>query len=62
MPATRQDYWARKFEANVARDRLVVAALQNAGWSVLTVWECETRQPENLERILVSYLAAAPLE
>jgi DNA mismatch endonuclease (patch repair protein) len=62
MPATRQDYWEKKFEATLARDRLAVASLQKAGWLVLTVWECETRQRQNLERILTSFLATPPEE
>ena len=42
MPKTRQMFWKTKFDGNVARDARNTLALENAGWRVLTVWECET--------------------
>ncbi len=42
-PATRVDYWQAKFDRNVARDRRTLRQLRHAGWSVLVVWECQTR-------------------
>jgi DNA mismatch endonuclease (patch repair protein) len=47
-PKTRTDFWQSKFDANVARDQRNVEALEQAGWQVLTVWECETGQIEEL--------------
>lgn len=61
LPATRQDYWTAKFARNVARDRRHTRALQQAGWRVLVVWECQTRRAAQarlrarLERFLASY-------
>lgn len=48
-PATRADFWASKFSSNVQRDQRVAAALVSLGWKVLTFWECETRDPANLD-------------
>jgi DNA mismatch endonuclease (patch repair protein) len=42
-PATRPDYWNAKFARNVARDRSNLRRLRRIGWSVLVVWECQTR-------------------
>jgi DNA mismatch endonuclease (patch repair protein) len=42
-PATRLDYWRAKFARNVARDRSNLRRLRRLGWSVLVVWECQTR-------------------
>jgi DNA mismatch endonuclease (patch repair protein) len=42
IPAAHRDYWLAKLERNAARDRRVCRALRRAGWSVLTVWECQT--------------------
>lgn len=44
MPATRPEFWAAKFEANVARDRRAEMALHEMGWHIATVWECELRK------------------
>ena len=48
-PATRPDFWAAKFEANVVRDRLTVRRLRRKGWRVLVVWECETGSRERIQ-------------
>ena len=42
-PKSRTDFWVGKFEQNVARDRRNEEALCDLGWTVLTIWECETR-------------------
>ncbi|MBX5236643.1 DNA mismatch endonuclease Vsr [Rhizobium sp. NLR4a] len=44
VPATRPEFWQAKFQANVARDSTVRAALIEAGWRVATVWECALRK------------------
>ena len=43
VPATRPEFWAAKFHANVVRDAAVQSALREAGWRVGTVWECALR-------------------
>lgn len=48
-PATRSEFWQAKFEANVARDNRVEAALIDAGCRVAVVWECALRQRSRLE-------------
>jgi DNA mismatch endonuclease, patch repair protein len=48
-PKTRHEFWKAKFAANVERDRRNEQALREAGWRVLTVWECETTSREQLE-------------
>lgn len=50
MPATRIDYWQTKLDRNVARDRRTLRRLRREGWSVLVVWECQTR-PAKRERL-----------
>ena len=41
-PKANADYWRAKIERNRARDAVVREALQKAGWSIMTIWECET--------------------
>jgi DNA mismatch endonuclease (patch repair protein) len=40
-PQSNIQFWEEKFRRNVARDRLDNAALEEAGWSVIRVWEHE---------------------
>jgi DNA mismatch endonuclease (patch repair protein) len=42
QPKSRTDFWAAKFRNNVERHRKVVMQLQELGWKVILVWECET--------------------
>ena len=48
-PATRPEFWADKFAANIARDRAVQEALIAEGWRVATVWECALRKPGRVD-------------
>lgn len=50
-------FWKRKFESNVARDKLVRRLLRARGWQVLTVWECQVER--NLEQVVSRVLSAA---
>lgn len=43
-PATRTEFWQKKFAANVARDRKVESDLTTLGWRVAVVWECALRK------------------
>ena len=52
-PKTRVRFWEEKFEGNVVRDRRNEDALDELGWRVLVIWECETRDREAVaERIV----------
>lgn len=42
-PSTRTEFWQAKFDSNVRRDKRDRAALETAGWTVFTVWECELK-------------------
>lgn len=55
-PATRADFWNAKFAANVERDQRALAALREAGWDVLVVWECELRDGDALATKLDAFL------
>jgi DNA mismatch endonuclease (patch repair protein) len=58
LPASNQEYWTAKFARNQRRDARLSAELRRAGWSVLIVWECQTRVGERpqLERRLQHFL------
>jgi DNA mismatch endonuclease, patch repair protein len=55
-PKSNLAFWEAKFAGNVRRDRLALEQLQALGWQTLVVWECETRDRQDLERRLASYL------
>lgn len=43
-PSSNQDYWIPKIEGNVHRDEKNKKLLQELGWRVVTVWECELKK------------------
>jgi DNA mismatch endonuclease (patch repair protein) len=42
-PNSNQEYWTKKVERNMARDRRNTRALRADGWRVLRVWECKLK-------------------
>lgn len=48
-PSTRTEFWTRKFDATIARDARQRDELEASGWRVLTLWECELKDPAQLE-------------
>jgi DNA mismatch endonuclease (patch repair protein) len=40
-PKRNAEFWNRKIDATIERDRRVRAALEDAGWTVVQVWEHE---------------------
>lgn len=55
-PGTRREFWEAKFERNVERDIRKEIQLMAAGWEVLVIWECETRDVERLAATLRNFL------
>ncbi len=55
-PVTQVDYWQAKRIGNVRRDRKNLAKLRREGWSVLVVWECQTRDIRKLAARLAAFL------
>ena len=56
MPKSNVIYWAEKFDRNVVRDLKNMTDLERDGWKVVIVWECQTRDSNQIEGILSSCL------
>jgi DNA mismatch endonuclease, patch repair protein len=46
LPKSRSAWWKRKIEGNRARDLHNENAIRDAGWHVVTIWECALRTPK----------------
>ena len=55
-PRTRTSFWKEKFQKNLVRDRANLQDLNQLGWSVMVVWECETADLEDLALRLAGFL------
>jgi DNA mismatch endonuclease (patch repair protein) len=49
-PKSRQEFWRKKFDTNLQRDKKVQQYIQDAGWNQLIVWECELKNIKALEK------------
>lgn len=44
IPKTNTDFWVDKINANIERDKKKTAQLEELGWRVITIWECELKK------------------
>jgi DNA mismatch endonuclease (patch repair protein) len=54
-PKTRPEFWAEKFRGNVERHARNKRALEESGWCVIIVWECQLRPgcfPETINSVV----------
>ena len=55
-PQTNKEFWNRKLDRNAHRDRKNISSLQDCGWSVLVIWECETKNLQLMETRIKEFL------
>jgi len=51
IPKTRTDWWKEKLFGNRKRDEKHIEQLEQSGWNVILVWECELKGDEKLETL-----------
>jgi DNA mismatch endonuclease, patch repair protein len=51
-PKSNIEFWEKKFSTNIKRDLRNKRLLQEQGWSVIVVWECQVNNQDFLERQL----------
>lgn len=56
QPSSNREYWDKKLNGNAARDARHRARLEESGWSVVTIWECNI---ESGTESLLEYLRNA---
>lgn len=44
MPTTNKEYWTKKINGNIMRDQANISQLENLGWRVLVIWECQLKK------------------
>jgi DNA mismatch endonuclease (patch repair protein) len=43
-PATNVEYWENKLNRTLERDKRNTVSLEEMGWQVMVIWECETKR------------------
>jgi DNA mismatch endonuclease, patch repair protein len=52
-PKSNIEFWLNKLQTNVARDVRVRRELEDGGWNVVVIWECETKDATILADVLM---------
>lgn len=56
LPKSRLDFWVPKLERNRQRDIEVQEMIRELGWDYMIVWECMTKDRDNLTSALRKFL------
>lgn len=56
-PTSNVDFWNKKLDSNIARDKTFAIQLSELGWNTFYVWECQVKQNKtevikNLEKFI----------
>ena len=50
-PKSNAEFWEKKIQANVMRDKTKQQTLLEQGWHVIIVWECELKKEHRLKTL-----------
>ncbi len=51
IPSSNKEFWQKKFDVNVMRDRRNEEQLTRLGWHVIRIWECETHEAASIDAL-----------
>lgn len=54
-PTTNQEFWNRKIDNNITRDKRNIHLLEEDGWDVLVIWQCQIKD-NNISTRIVHFL------
>ena len=67
LPETNRDFWRAKINKNKERDVRNTIELEQMGWSIIIIWQCEIKNKklrvaklENLKSILLNFTTVYP--
>lgn len=52
MPTSHTEFWEKKFERNVERDKANEVLISKMGWKCIVIWTCQLCNPNTLGRLL----------
>jgi len=47
-PSSNKDFWRKKINKNVERDKIKIKKLRKLGWKTLILWQCKLKDMEKL--------------
>jgi DNA mismatch endonuclease (patch repair protein) len=58
-PKSNVEFWLNKLQTNVARDIRNRQELEDGGWNVVVIWECETKDEKTIADVLMREICNA---
>lgn len=55
MPSSNTEYWEKKINGNVERDKTNTALLEEQGWRVIVIWECQLKNKVREDNLIKLY-------
>ena len=55
MPSSNTEYWEKKINGNVERDKTNIALLEEHGWRVIVIWECQLKKKVREDNLIKLY-------
>ena len=55
MPSSNIEYWTKKINRNVERDKSNTEQLEAQGWRLLTIWECQLKKKSGVDNLRALY-------
>lgn len=46
LPETNKDFWQNKISSTIKRDQITQSELNDMGWHVIVIWQCEIKNKE----------------
>ena len=64
-PKNNEDFWKNKITSNILRDSDNHTRLEQMGWKVIIIWECQLRKPvfnETIEQLINQLVCSGPAD
>ncbi len=52
LPTSNIEFWNSKIQANMNRDERVKTQLKKSGWRVITIWDCELKNRNMIDKTM----------
>lgn len=54
-PKSNIEFWNKKFDTNVERDKRNYRKLERAGWRVIVIWQCEVKTKADAKKVVAHH-------
>ena len=55
-PHMNVEFWNKKIEGNITRDKSIREELELLGWDVLVIWQCQIKDDDSLKKRILDFM------